>query len=166
MSYKRNELLESLLRFKLENGRFPSGKDFQLGSISPGRSTFYRVFGSIERAVGRALAYENGALEIEGKNNYAKPPSKPVSGKMACPFCGGLVDRISEYYSSLVDILSSRFIALLQSANGKTYIEGILDCIHAVFGPGNPVLRKALHKSDFLSQFEDRHKTIEPRDDR
>jgi len=158
MSYKKHELLESLLRFKQENGRFPSVKDFQLGSISPGRSTFYRTFGSIEKAVGCAVAFDNGTLEIEEENKRAKTHSKPVQGRMACPFCGGLVDYISEYYSSLVSIISSRFINLLKLAKGKTYVDGILDCIHAVFGPENPVIKNALLKAGSLNMFEDRHK--------
>ena len=161
MSYKKHELIESLLRFKQENGRFPSRKDFQMGSIGPGKSTFYRAFGSIENAINRAIAIENGELVIDDKNNSAKIRSKTLPGGMQCPFCGGLVDRISEFYSSLVVVLSSRFIGLLKSGNEKTYADGVLDCINAVFGPANPVIKNALLKAGFASLFENRHKAVE-----
>lgn len=158
MSYKENELIESLLHFKQENGRFPSRKDFQMGSVGPGKSTFYRAFGSIENAISRAVALEKGELVIDYKNNSKKISSKTLPGGMQCPFCGGLVDRISEFYSSLVVVLSSRFIGLLKSGNEQTYADGVLDCISAVFGPINPVIKNALLKAGFLSLFEDRHK--------
>jgi hypothetical protein len=161
MSYKKNELIESLLQFKQENGRFPSRKDFQMGRVGPGKSTFYRAFGSIENAISRAVALEKGEIVIDDKNNSTKIRSKTLPGGMQCPFCGGLVDRISEFYSSLVVILSSRFIGLLKLGNGQTYADGVLDCISAVFGPTNPVIKNALLKAGFISLFENRHKAVE-----
>jgi hypothetical protein len=161
MSYKKNELIESLLQFKQENGRFPSRQDFQMGRVGPGKSTFYRAFGSIENAIGRAIACEKGEIVIEDKNSTTRSRSRSVPGGMQCPFCGGLVDRISEFYSSLVVVLSSRFIGLLKSRNGQTYADGVLDCISAVFGPTNPVIKNALLKAGFISLFENRHKTAE-----
>ena len=68
------------------------------------------------------------------------------------------MDKIDAYYSSLITILSLRFVGLLKSANNNGYIDGILDCIHAVFGPENPVIKNALLKAGFLNLFEDRHK--------
>ena len=161
MSYKKQDLIESLLRFKQENGRFPTRQDYHKGNSLPGKSTFYRAFGSIENAIGRAAACEKGELVIEDKNNTTISRSRSVPGGMQCPFCGGLVDRISEFYSSLVVVLSSRFIGLLKSGNEKTYADGVLDCINAVFGPANPVINNALLKAGFASLFENRHKAVE-----
>ena len=165
MSYKRQELIESLLRFKQDNGRFPSRKDFQASTVGPGHNAFYRQFGSMENAIAQALACEKGELIVNGTGSRKGNRSKPIPGGMDCPFCGGHVDQISPYYSSLVIILSSRFVSLLKSTNGRTYTDGVLDCILAVFGPANPAMKNALGKAGLISLFKDRHKAVEAQRD-
>jgi hypothetical protein len=158
MSYTDRELIEALLKFKQESGQFPSLRDFGARQNLPSKNTYYRAFGSLENAVDRAIAFDRGEPDNAGQIKHRNRQTRTISRGMECPFCGGFVDKISAYYSSLVSILSSRFVGLLKSANDNGYINGILDCIHAVFGPENPVIKNALLKAGFLGLFEDRHK--------
>lgn len=77
-----------------------------------------------------------------------------------CSFCGNYTTGINEYYSSLTNILLTRFINLLRSDNRDSYFDGVIDCIHAVFGNHNPVMRKALKLDGCLDAFEQRHGNI------
>ena len=74
-----------------------------------------------------------------------------------CSFCGNYTSGINEYYSSLTNILLTRFLDLLKSNNGQNYYEGVIDCTHAVFGNHNPIMRKALKLEGYLDAFEQRH---------
>ncbi len=78
-----------------------------------------------------------------------------------CSFCGNYTTDINEYYSSLTEVLLTRFIKLLKSNNGQSYFEGVIDCIHAVFGRDNPSMRRALKLEGYLDAFEQRHGKME-----
>jgi hypothetical protein len=89
------------------------------------------------------------------KKRQRRPAAIKHSG-FQCSFCGNWTSNINEYYSSLTKILSMRFLALLNSGNGRGHFEGVLDCIHAVFGPSNPVIREELRKSGYIDKFDQR----------
>ncbi len=74
-----------------------------------------------------------------------------------CSFCGNYTTGINDYYSSLANILLTRFINLLKSDNGEGYFEGVIDCIHAVSGRNNAVMREELKLEGYLDAFEQRH---------
>ncbi len=78
-----------------------------------------------------------------------------------CSFCGNYTTDINEHYSSLTDILLTRFIKLLKSNGGQSYFEGVIDCIHAVFGRDNPSMRRVLKLEGYLDAFEQRHGKME-----
>ncbi len=78
-----------------------------------------------------------------------------------CSFCGNYTTGINEYYSSLTDILLTKFIKLLKSNSGQSYFEGVMDCIHAVFGRDNPSMRTTLKLEGYLDAFEQRHGKME-----
>ncbi len=74
-----------------------------------------------------------------------------------CSFCGNYTTGINEYFSSLTDILLTRFIKLFKSNNGQNYSDAVIDCIHAVFGNHNPMMRRTLKLDGCLEAFEQRH---------
>jgi transcription elongation factor Elf1 len=97
---------------------------------------------------------------IEEAEQQKKKRTRLVAKKhtgFQCSFCGNYTTDINEYYSSLTNILLTRFINLLKSDNGESYFEGVIDCIHAVFGNHNPVMRKALKLEGQIDAFEQRH---------
>jgi hypothetical protein len=89
------------------------------------------------------------------KNRRSRPAAKKHSG-FQCPFCGNWTSNVDEYYSSLTTILSMRFINLLQSANDECCFNQVLDCIYAVFGFENSVIRNNLEIAGYLPKFEER----------
>jgi hypothetical protein len=82
--------------------------------------------------------------------------SKEPSG-FQCSFCGGFTTNPQEYYSRLTTILAMRLMELLKSSKDPTYLEAVLDSIHAVFGVENRVIRKELSKAGFLDVLDKRH---------
>jgi len=78
-----------------------------------------------------------------------------------CSFCGNYTTDINEYYSSLTEVLLTRFIKLLKSNSGQSYFEGVIDCIHAVFGRDNPSMRTTLKLDGYLDALEQRHGNME-----
>ncbi len=78
-----------------------------------------------------------------------------------CSFCGNYTTGINEYYSSLTVVLLTRFMKLLKSNSGQSYFEGVIDCIHAVFGRDNPSMRTKLKLEGYLDAFEQRHGKME-----
>ncbi len=73
-----------------------------------------------------------------------------------CPFCGNKTTGVEKYYSSLTTILSMRFVELLRSTNDQCCFDRVLDCIHSVFGPGNPAIRHELKNAGYLHKYEHR----------
>ena len=74
--------------------------------------------------------------------------------KANCDYCGIEINRNQRpFFSSFTRVLIMRFSELLRSKNGAGYFNGILDCIHAVFGTENPVMIKALENEDLLDPF-------------
>lgn len=90
------------------------------------------------------------------KKKRARLAAKKHTG-FRCSFCGNYTTGINEYYSSLTEVLLTRFIKLLKSNNGQSYFEGVMDCIHAVFGRDNPSIRTTLKLERYLDAFEQRH---------
>ena len=74
-----------------------------------------------------------------------------------CSFCGNYTADSNEYYSSLANILLKRLINLLKSSNDQNYSGGVMDCLHAVFGCHNPMMRSALKLEGYLDAFERQH---------
>ncbi len=102
----------------------------------------------------------NEEILIEDTVQPKKKRTRLVAEKRTgfqCSFCGNYTTGINEYYSSLTTILLTRFINLLNSNNGQNYFDGMLDCIHAVFGRVNPAMRRALKLAEYLDAFEQRH---------
>ena len=91
-----------------------------------------------------------------------KTMQKKISKKMKtgpkCPFCGNNAGNPNTYYSSLTTILTMRFMRLLEANEGKTYFDGVLDCIDAVFGVANSWIREALKEAGYLEKFDERFK--------
>ena len=94
------------------------------------------------------------------KKKRARLLAKKHTG-FQCSFCGNYTTGINEYYSSLTKVLLTRFIKLLESNNGQSYFEGVMDCIHAVFGRDNPSMRTTLKLDGYLDVFEQRHGKME-----
>jgi len=78
-----------------------------------------------------------------------------------CSFCGNYTTDINEHYSSLSKVMLTRFIKLINRNNGQSYFEGVMDCIHAVFGRDNPSMRTTLKLEGYLDAFEQRHGKME-----
>ena len=103
--------------------------------------------------------------EIEEQSQEEERTSKPRSRKstaktpygLQCSFCGNYTTDSNEYYSSLTKILLTRFINLLNSNSKHSYFEGVMDCIHAVWGGHNSVMTRALEVAGYLDTFEQRH---------
>ncbi len=105
----------------------------------------------------------NEEILIEEAEQSKKKRIRLVAKKhtgFQCSFCGNYTTDINEYYSSLTEVLLTRFIKLLKSNSGQSYFEGVMDCIHAVFGNHNPVMRKALKFGGYLDPFKQRHGKI------
>lgn len=74
--------------------------------------------------------------------------------KANCDYCGIEINRNQRpFVSSFARILIMRFSELLRLKDGADYFNGILDCIHAVFGIKNTIMIKALDNEDFLDPF-------------
>lgn len=78
-----------------------------------------------------------------------------------CSFCGNYTTDSNEYYSNLTNILLTRFINLFKPSNDQNYSEGVMDCIHAVWGGHNSVMRRALEVAGYLDAFEQKHGKID-----
>jgi hypothetical protein len=157
MAFKKQELLEKLLLFREENGRFPSSKDFKQKSIQPSKNVYYRHFGSLKEAVNQAEALEGGNSVIQDGPENDRIRNEVRKERFRCPFCGGTTNRVKEYHSSLTIILSSRLINRLKANNEGSYSEGVMDCICDVFGTVNPVIRKKLALESYLEKYGKRH---------
>ena len=157
MSYSKEQLLESLIKFKSEYGYYPTRKDFRAKRITPSKSVFYRLFGNMKNAYKQAEAYEKGELVVEEEKKKKVKKSIKEKGGFCCPFCGNYTNNAEEYYSSLATILTVRFIELLKSNLGQSYFEGIMDCIYGVFGPENSTVRQELRSAGYLEQYDKRH---------
>jgi len=157
MSYSKQELVEALIEFDKKNDRYPTRQDFKAKRITPSKNTFYRIFGNMENAIKQARLYEKGDLVLEEDRKIR--PTKAISTKSGfqCSFCGSYTNNAEEYYSSLTTIIINRFVDLLNSHNGKTYFDGVLDCIFKVFGTRNSKIRNALRAAGYLEKFEHRY---------
>ena len=94
--------------------------------------------------------------DLKQKKQRIRSSVKKHSG-FQCPFCGNYTRDAKEYYSSLATILALRFISLLNSHNEQGYFDGVMDCIHAVFGGYDSGVRKALEATGYLDTFVQRH---------
>ena len=157
MSYSKKELVEVIIEFKNEYGRYPTRQDFKAKKIKPSKNTFHRVFGGMEKTIEQAELYAKGELILEDEQEIKS--IKPVSkkGGFRCAFCGNYTHDADEYYSSMAIILSMRFIKLLNSKKVQGHFDGVMDCIYGVFGGKNPVMRKALRLAGYLEIFEKRY---------
>jgi hypothetical protein len=153
MAYKRQELIEQLLGFKAQHGRFPTRKDFDLKRIQTSKNAYYRAFGSLEKAIQQAECWERGELDLAEETTRRPVDKKPSS---RCPFCGGAVKDVNDYYDTLPLIIVSRFAKLLSAPNGSNYSDAVLDCLLAIFGRYNKYLRAALLKEGLLDRFDAR----------
>ncbi len=97
---------------------------------------------------------------VQPKKKRTRLMAKKHTG-FRCSFCGNYTTDINEYYSSLTKILLTRFIKLHKSNNGQNCSDAVIDCIHAVFGNHNPVMRKALKLDDCLEAFEQRNGKVD-----
>ena len=115
----------------------------------------------MQNAIKQAELYEKGDLTIKDEREIksVKPISK--KGGFQCPFCGNYASGAEGYYSSLATILAKRFTNLLKSNNGQSYFDGVIDCILAVFGGDNRVMRRALALERLLEKFEQRYGSSE-----
>lgn len=99
-------------------------------------------------------------IERKGRNDSGEEldPVELILGRIregkACSLCGNDEGYDEDYYSQLEWVLKDRFFACLMSNMGSCYKDGILDCIHAVFGPKNPEIREMLKECGFLSRFD------------
>jgi hypothetical protein len=160
MAFKKQELLENLLLFREQSGRFPTSKDFKQKSIQPSKNVYYRQFGSLKEAINQAEALEDGTLVIHDEQDEDRIRDEVKKQKFRCPFCGGTTNKVREYYSTLTIILSSRLINRLKSNNHGSYSDGVLDCICDVFGCENPVVRKKLALEGYLGKYDKRVERI------
>ena len=154
MSYSKKELIEALIEFKNEYGRYPTRQDFKAKKVTPSKNTFYRGLGSMENAIKQAELYVDGELIIEDEREIKSIKAVSKKGGFQCAFCGNYTNGADEYYSSMAKILAMRFIKLLKSSKGQNYFDGVMDCIYEVFGGENPVMRKALRSAGYLETFE------------
>jgi len=161
MSYSKQELIEALIEFKNKYGRYPTRQDFKAKRITPSKNVYYSKFRSKEKAIEQAELYEKGELIIEDELQIRS--IKPISkkGGFQCSFCGNWTSGIEKYYSSLTRILTMRFINLLKSNDEQSYFNGVMDCIHAVFGGKNQVMREELRSAGYLDTFEKRYEEEE-----
>ncbi len=74
-----------------------------------------------------------------------------------CPFCGNDTSKPREYFSSLAEILTYRFLKLLNTENRIEYIHGVLDCIYEVFGSQNRIMRRRMERAGFLEKYDQQH---------
>ncbi len=155
MPYSKQELIEALIEFKNEYGRYPTRKDFKAKKITPSKNTFYRVFGSMENAIKQVELYEKGELIPEDEREIKSIKAVSKKGGFQCAFCGNYTNDADKYYSSMAITLSMRFIKLLKSRKGQGPFDGVMDSIYyAVFGGKNPVMRGALRSAGYLETFE------------
>jgi hypothetical protein len=140
MAYDRKELLERMLKFRNDQGRYPRHSDFKTGLFSPSKNVYYRHFESMEDAVNQTEAYERSELDLEDEADTSKVRSGMKNEGFQCLFCGSKVSNPEAFYSQLTNILINRFINLLNSENGESHYQGVLDCIYAVFGDDNPLI--------------------------
>ena len=157
MSYSKQELIENLIGFKEEYGRVPTRQDFNAGRIKPSKTTYYRTFGSIEDAVKQAELYRRGELVAEDKREIRSVKAVSKKGEFQCAFCGNYTSDVERYHSNLAKIIAMRFINFLKSNKGQDYYDAVMDCIHAVFGGNNPIMKEELVSAGYLDAFEQRH---------
>lgn len=162
MAYTEKQILEKLVQFKNENGCYPKRMDLGKNGL-PGKSTVYRKFGNIDRAIKKAEKFERRELDLEDEKVDNR---KKIRGKegIRCFICGNLISNYKQYFSSLRTILLIRFMKLLELSKDQNYLNDvkeysdlILDGIHAVFGLNNKEVRDELEKRGFLERFEERH---------
>lgn len=103
------------------------------------------------------LGIEN--KEVTCGNNGKKRRLRSTAAKhvgFPCSFCGSYTSNLENYYSSLATVLITRFIELLDSANGTEYFQAVLDCIYRVFGSTNPIMRKEMEAAGYIGEFDER----------
>ena len=157
MAYQKEVLLKNLLSFEEENGHYPTHQDWEDKSITPSKGVYYRTFGSMEEAIRQAELYKRGELVIEDRKRNRSTDFPEKQKRVRCLTCGQYVRNIGEYFDTLPKILSGRFINLLNSNNGQTYFDGVMDSIHAVFGTKNPVIRTHLELVGYLEKYEEKY---------
>jgi len=150
--YQKRELLEMLLNFKAQHERFPTTQDFKNKLVAVSRKTIQRIFGSMQEANLLAEQYQRGEIKFD---ETPLPSPKNRTG-FYCPFCGSFQQNADEYYSSLTNILSNRFINLLKVNGDIDYRDGVFDSIHAVFGMENLTMRKLLALDGELEAYDEK----------
>lgn len=157
MAYSEQELLKRLGTFRKEHGRYPSHSDFKNRVITPSRNVYYRKFGTMENVIKQAELYGRGDLSLEDEQDQKHKRSIRQEKGSTCFFCGNQIRDLEEYYSNLTRILIMRFIERLESDNGDSYFNAVLDCIHDVFGNDNRFIRQKLAAAGYLDKFERRY---------
>lgn len=161
VAYSKKELIERLIEFKSKYGRYPTRKDFNAKKITPSKTTFYRFFRSVEDANKKAELYGRGELTLEDEQEIKPIKSVSKKGSFPCPFCGNLTSGSDKHYSTMTKTIAMRFINLLKSKDEQSDFNTVMDCIHEVFGRGNPVMREALRLAEYLEKFEKRYEEEE-----
>jgi|GEM_PF-6252758 len=158
MKNTKEDLLKILIEFRSNYKRFPTRKDFEDKKVEISRSPFKRKFGSVKTAIEEAekIITEQTSIKQQGKRKYTK-----AHKGFQCAFCGNWIQNPEEYYSSLTKILAMRFVELLKSNNGRSYSEGVMDSVYAVFRTKNLVMKEALKSAGYLENFEQRYEKNE-----
>jgi len=150
--YQKEQLLKKILCFHKDNGRFPTTRDIKSGALGISRKPFLTAFGSMQEAFTRAEQYAKGEIEFD---EHALPTGKQWG--FQCSFCGAWCANAPDYYSSLVNILTNRFINLLNRNAGSIEYKDIgFDFIHAVFGANNTKMRGLLGLHGYLEAFDEK----------
>lgn len=153
MSYSKQELIESLIEFKNEYGRYPTRKDFRAKKITPSKNVYYRAFRSMEKAIKQVELYGRGEFVFEEEQKTRHYSVK--RGKFICPFCGS--DKQKPFdYTTCEYIIRSRLIELLRKSENQYYSNAIFDCLVSIFGRGHTEVEQALKKAGFYAQYMER----------
>lgn len=146
--------MEALIEFKARENRYPTRRDFDMNNIKPGKSTFYKFFGSMEKAIERTELYLAGELIIEDRR---KEPSEPIKkGDFQCPFCGSKSQKFFDWATCKAYILS-RFMNLIKkNYDNQDYVNAAFDCIVSVYGNENKEVESSLRAEGYYKAYQDR----------
>lgn len=152
--YSKEGLIKRLNEFRTRYNRYPTRKDFSEKKIEPSKNAYYRTFGNMQKAVD--AAEEQWIKErFKPKKRHKKQATRQPSG-FQCPFCGNYTDNAEIYHSSLITIVTMRFLFLLRSKSKQCCFESVMEGLHAWFGTKNPAVREELKKEGYLEKFDQR----------
>jgi len=145
--YTKEGITEELNKFRSRYNRYPTRGDFNEKKIAPSRHVFYRIFGSMDRAIKYARD-----LWIEERKEGCEEDTKRIKARtpmgFQCPFCGSYIHGVEEYYEALNRTLSMRFIGLLKNRQeGLGHLDAVVDSLRAIFGDNNDLVEDALVKN-------------------